>query len=47
MLNMGQKMVFWGPVSVDKTKLDQIITLPNCTFGQLFHVNWGQNNDQI
>ena len=29
-------MVFWGQVSVDKTKLDQIITLPKYTFGQLF-----------
>ena len=29
------KMVLWGPISVDKTKLEQIITLPNFTFGQL------------
>ena len=34
-------MVLWGQISVDKTKLDQIIT-----FGQLFM--WiGANNDQI
>ena len=25
-----------GQISVDKTKLEQIITLPNFTFGQLF-----------
>ena len=24
-------MVFWGQIRVDKTKLDQIITLPNFT----------------
>ena len=29
-------MVFWGQVRVDKTKLEQIITLPNFIFGQLF-----------
>ena len=34
-------MVLWGQISVDKTKLEQIIT--NFTFGQLF---WA-NNDQI
>ena len=28
-------MVLWGQISVDKTKLEQIITLPNFTFGQL------------
>ena len=39
-------MVLWGQISVDKTKLEQIITLPNFTFGQLFM--WiGANNDQI
>ena len=31
-------MVFWGQIRVDKTKLDQIITLPNFNFGQLFKV---------
>ena len=29
-------MVFWGQIKVDKTKLEQIITLPNFTFGQHF-----------
>ena len=29
-------MVFWGQVRVDKTKLEQVITLPNFIFGQLF-----------
>ena len=29
-------MIFWGQIRVDKTKLEQIITLPNLTFGQLF-----------
>ena len=39
-------MVLWGQISVDKTKLEQIITWPNFTFGQLFL--WiGANNDQI
>ena len=28
-------MVFWGQIRVDKTKLEQIITLPNFNFGQL------------
>ena len=32
---------FVGQIRVDKTKLEQIITLPNFIFGQL-HVNWGQ-----
>ena len=35
-------MVFWGQVRVDKTKLEQIITLPNFIFGGTFHVNLGQ-----
>ena len=39
-------MVLWGQISVDKTKLEQIITLPNFTFGQLF-MCIGANNDQI
>ena len=35
-----------GQISVDETKLNQIITLPNFTFGQLFM--WiGANYDQI
>ena len=39
-------MVSWGQIGVDKTKLEQIITWPNFTFGQLFM--WiGANNDQI
>ena len=39
-------MVLWGQISVDKTKLEQIITWPNFTFGQLFM--WiGANNGQI
>ena len=28
-------MVVWGQIMVDKTKLEQIITLPNIIFGQL------------
>ena len=39
-------MVFWGPIRVDTTKLKQIITLPNFTFGQLFMLI-GANNDQV
>ena len=39
-------MIFWGQIRVDKIKFEQIITLPNFTFGQLFM--WiGANNDQI
>ena len=39
-------MVLWGQISVDKTKLEQIITWPNFTFGQLFM--WiVANNDEI
>ena len=39
-------MVLWGQIIVDKIKLEQIITWPNFTFGQLFM--WiGANNDQI
>ena len=39
-------MVLWGQISVDKTKLEQIITWPNFTFSQLFM--WiGANNNQI
>ena len=35
-----------GQIRVDKIKLDQMITWPNFTFGQLFM--WiGANNDQI
>ena len=35
-----------GQISVEKKKLDQIITLPNYTFGQPFM--WiGTNNDHI
>ena len=35
-----------GQIRADKTKLEQIITSPNFTFGQLFM--WiGANNDQI
>ena len=26
-------MAFWGPIRVYQTKLEQIITLPNFTFG--------------
>ena len=33
-------MVFWGQIRIDKTKLDQIITLPNFNFGQLFIALW-------
>ena len=29
------KMVLWGQISVDKTKLEQIIIWPTFTFGQL------------
>ena len=29
-------MIFWGQIRVDKTKLEQIITWPNFTFGELF-----------
>ena len=37
-------MVLWSQISVDKTKLEQIITWPNFTFDQLFM--WiGANND--
>ena len=35
-------MVLWGQISVDKTKLEQIITLPNFKFWSTFHVNWGK-----
>ena len=28
-------MIFWGQIRVDKNKLEQIMTLPNFTFGQL------------
>ena len=28
-----EKIVFWGQIRVDKTNLEQIITLPNFTFG--------------
>ena len=30
------KDLFCGQIRMDKTKLEQIITLPNFTFGQLF-----------
>ena len=43
---MKKKIVFWGHIRVYKIKLEQIITLPNFTFGQLFMWN-GENNDQI
>ena len=39
-------MVYWGQIRVDKTKLEQIITGPNFTFGQLFKWIWA-NNYQI
>ena len=41
MLNMD-KLLFWGQIRVDQSKLEQIITLPNFIFGQL-----QANNGQI
>ena len=31
-----EKKIFWDQIRVDKTKLEEIITLPNFIFGQLF-----------
>ena len=39
-------MVFWCQIKVNETKLEQLITLPNFTFCQLF-IWIGANNDQI
>ena len=33
-------MFFWDPIRVDETKLEQIITLPNFTFGQFCYCGW-------